>query len=53
MELGKSNCKIDRIYYTIATHTGRRDNDSLKPVSLRARILSILHMLLAYSIIIL
>lgn len=51
--VSKSNCKLDRIYYTIATHTGKRDNDTLKPVSLRVKILSILHMLLAYSIIIL
>lgn len=48
-----TNCKIDRIYYTIATHTGRRDSDSLKPVSLRAKILSILHMILAFSVVIL
>ena len=47
------NCKIDRIYYTISTHTGRRDYDNLKPRSLRAKILSILHMIIAYSIVIL
>ena len=49
----KSNCKIDRLYYTISSHTGLRNIDSLIPRSNRARILSIMHMLIAYSILLL
>jgi hypothetical protein len=51
--VSQSNCKMDRLYYTISSHTGFRNIDSLIPKSLRARVLSLLHMLIAYSILIL
>jgi len=51
--VSQANCKMDRLYYTISSHTGLRNIDSLIPKSLRARTLSILHMLIAYVILIL
>jgi hypothetical protein len=51
--VSKSNCKMDRLYYTISSHTGLRNIDSLIPKSSRARILSMVHMLIAYSILLL
>lgn len=46
------NCKMDRLVYTVSVHTGR-SNQKLLPVSTRAKILSMLHMLISFSIIIL
>jgi len=48
-----SNCRLDRLYYTIATHTGNKNIHILIPKSFRAKILSILQILIAYSILIL
>ena len=45
--VSQANCKMDRLYYTISSHTGLRNIDSLIPKSLRARVLSLLHMLIA------
>ena len=46
----KENCKISRLYYTVTTHVGSRTDDGLKPVSKRAKLLTMAHMLLSYSI---
>ena len=48
-----ANCKVDRLYYTIGLHTGIHGLNSLKPKSVRSKTLAIIHMLLAYSILLL
>ncbi len=47
------NCQIERFYYTVTNHVGIRENDSLRPVSSRARILTMAQILISYCIILL
>ena len=44
------NCKIERLYYTVTNHIGIRENDSLKPLSTRAKILTMVQIILSYTI---
>jgi len=47
------NCKIERLYYTVTNHIGIRENDSLKPLSTRAKILTMVQIILSYTILLL
>lgn len=46
-----NNSYLDRFYYTVSCHTGRRELDTYKPLSDRAKFLTIFHMLLSFTII--
>ncbi len=46
-----NNSYLDRFYFTVSCHTGRRELDTYKPLSDRAKFLTIFHMLLSFSII--
>lgn len=45
------NSYLDRFYYTVSCHTGRRELDTFRPISDRAKFLTIAHMILSFSII--
>jgi len=47
------NCKIERLYYTVTNHIGIRENDSLKPLSTRAKILTMVQIIISYTILLL
>lgn len=47
------NCKIERLYYTVTNHIGIRENDSLKPLSSRAKILTMVQIIISYTILLL
>ena len=51
--ISKKESKLDRIYYTITTQTGFRTFDSIRPLSKRAKILTLVHIVMAYSILLL
>ena len=44
------NCQLDRLYFTVVNQIGIRECDSLKPISSRAKILTMTQILLSYSI---
>lgn len=46
-----NNSYLDRFYFTVSCHTGRRELDTYKPLSDRAKFLTIFHMLLSFTII--
>ena len=48
-----SSSKIDRVYYAVSTHLGMKSADTMKPITFRSKLLTIVHMLLAYSILLL
>lgn len=44
------NCQLERLYFTVTNHVGIRESDSLKPVSSRAKILTMAQIIISYSI---
>ena len=47
------NCKLERMYYTVTNHIGIRENDSLKPLSVRAKVLTMVQIIISYTILLL
>ena len=47
------NCQLERLYFTVTNHIGIREGDSLKPISSRAKILTMAQILISYSILLL
>ena len=47
------NCQLERLYFTVTNQIGIRECDSLKPISSRAKILTMVQILLSYSILLL
>jgi hypothetical protein len=51
--VSNQNCKIERLYYTVTNHIGIRENDSLKPLSVRAKVLTMAQIIISYTILLL
>ena len=51
--VSNQNCKIERLYYTITNHIGVREGDSLRPLSTRAKILTMAQIIISYTILLL
>jgi len=47
------NCRMERLYYTITNHIGIRESDSLKPLSTRAKMLTMIQIIISYTILLL
>lgn len=47
------NCRIERLYYAVTNHIGIREADSLKPISSRAKMLTLAQIIISYTILIL
>ena len=46
-------CKLERLYFTVTNHVGIRENDSLKPLSVRAKVLTMVQIIISYTILLL
>jgi hypothetical protein len=51
--VSNQHCKFDRLYYTVTNHIGIRENDSLKPLSIRAKVLTMAQIIISYTILLL
>ena len=41
---------LDKLYYAISIHTGLKNDLKINPISSRSKVLSMFHMILSYSI---
>lgn len=51
--VSQQNCNIERLYYAVTNHIGIRENDSLKPLSIRAKVLTMAQIIISYTILLL
>ena len=51
--VSNQSCKIDRLYYAVTNHIGVRENDTLKPITNRSKMLTMAQIILSYSILLL
>ena len=48
--VSKQNCKFERLYYTVTNQIGIREFDSLKPVSNRAKLITMAQLFISYTL---
>ena len=48
--VSNQNCDLERLYYTVTNHIGIRESDSLKPISYRAKVLTMSQIILSYTV---